>query len=415
MKLAARMRGLCALVSMFGALRATAAAEPLRLTMDEVVQRALAAGQDTASLEHARAQLERSKAWLPANPFFGAGGGTNSQQNTPANYLFFLSQEVEIAGQRRARMAAAESGVEQASWSQRSAENDVMASAKTTFVRVLAAAARVTIAEENLEAAAEVLQAAPGTRASDEERVERNTATAQEVRARRELAVAEQLHADALGSLRQITGIPAMQALELVGALRTEAAALPPPTELIERAHQTRADLIALRHAVDTSAHEVDLQSRERIPNVTLFGSVSRFENDTLVGGDIGVPLPIFQSGTPAVQEAAAERSRMERELRSLERSIDTEVLEAHRACAVAAGSLQAYQAEILPRLRENLEIEQRLYRHGKLTLSELIGYRLELLSARREHIDILEAYNAALIELERVVGGKLDAPTPAK
>ena len=71
-------------------------ATPLRLDMDTAVERALVTSRKNAPkgrVEQAQANLERSKALLPANPFF-SGGAQHTSQTGP-NYVFLLSQEFE--------------------------------------------------------------------------------------------------------------------------------------------------------------------------------------------------------------------------------------------------------------------------------------------------------------------------------
>jgi len=40
------------------------------------------------------------------------------------------------------------------------------------------------------------------------------------------------------------------------------------------------------------------------------------------------------------------------------------------------------------------------------VTVAELVGLQVDLLTARRDYLEALETYNTALIELNRVAGG---------
>src|SRR5262249_5466415 len=226
--------------------------------------------------------------------------------------------------------------------------------------------------------------------------------------------------ADGLDALRSLLGLPLHQQIELVGAPVTEVSELPPAPELVQRALQQRPDLQALRHDLQRADFQLALTQRERIPNVTVTGGVSRFEGDTLAGGDIGVPIPIFHDKTAEVHEATAERGRLGLQVQNQEATIEKEVHEALRAATVAAGDLLEQQREIVPKSEENLRIQQRLQERGQISATDVVGAQADLYTARREYLEAVENYNKSLIELERVVGGDLGTgpsapPTPAE
>jgi cobalt-zinc-cadmium efflux system outer membrane protein len=403
----------CAIViiTLAGAHRAHAAG--LRLTIEEAVSRAVAAnlelGASSKDVDLAKANVQRSKAWFPSNPYF-ATGAQHSQVTRP-NYTFFLSQEFEIAGQRGRRMAAAAQSLERATWDFKTGEQNVVATAKTAFIRVLLSDDRVTLAQQTVDALHEFAeQLAQRKPSSDLSRIDLNSARMQESRARRELAAAMQSRSAGLNALRRLLGLPPSQEIELAGAPVTEVKELPAGPALVERALQQRSDLIALRHSLQRADLQVAAVKRERIPNITLSGSVSRFEGDTLAGGDVGIPIPIFQRKTAETQEAIAERERADLQVKNLEQQIAREVLDARDACVVAGGDLQAEKQEILPASEENYQLERRLYERGAMTAAELINMQIDLLAVRRDYLDAVETYNTSLIDLEHLTGGEVRA-----
>jgi outer membrane protein TolC len=232
----------------------------------------------------------------------------------------------------------------------------------------------------------------------------------QAIRAGREVAAAEHARDNALGVLRRLLALPFDEKIELAGAPGSDIVELPSETDLVDRALRKRPDLTAFRHSVQRADLHLALTTRAAIPNITLSGLVSRFEGSTLVGGDVGVPLPIFQRKTAEIHEAVAEHDRTSLQVQDLEREIEKEVREAHRACVVAAGDLQAHQRDLVPKSEENLEIERRRYARGDVTVAELVGLQIDLVTARQEYLDALETYNTTLIELNRVTGGSLAA-----
>ncbi len=389
-------------------------AGPLRLTVEDAVARAAAIDVTVSAarkdIEVAQANLERSTSWLPANPF--VAGGAQHGTNVPPTYTFSLSQEIEVAGQRDKRVGAATQAMETATWEMKTAEQNLAAAVKTAFVRALIGGDRVSVAQRNVDAARQLAEAvAIRKRPTDADRIDLNTAQIQESRARQELSAAQHAHSTAQDALRHLVGVPLEQQIELEGAVEREPKMLPPARDLVEVALRQRPDLIGLRHATERADLQLALSNRELIPNVTVSGTFLRFENESYVGGELGIPIPIFRPKTPEVREATAERTHIGLETQSLERQIENEVVAAERACRIAGDALQLQSHDIVPKSEENYSLETQLYDSGKATVSDLIGIQIDLLTARKDYVDSLEAYNTALIELERVTGG----PLPAK
>lgn len=391
-----------------------AVAAPLRLTMDDAVARATQAHPDLAAarkaIDVAEASLQRSKAWLPANPYLSAGAGTTTQEGVSNNFGMYLSQEFEIAGQRSKRIGVARQDVAKATSELTGAQQTLVAAVKTAFVDALISTDRAILARQGLDITVDLSQHLSRIKdLSDAQRIDLNNAQIQESRARRDVAATQQARDNALSTIRRLLALPPEQDVELVGTPLHQARPLLTETEVVERALRQRPDLVAQQRALDKADAQIALVQREAIPNITLSGNVSRFEGATLSGGDIGVHLPVFQRKTAELNEAVAERDRERLELESLKRTIQQEALEARRACEVAAVDLQALRDVAVPRNEENLQLQRRLHERGEATYSELQGTQLEVLTARREHLDAVQAYNAALIELERIVGGSLD------
>ena len=388
-----------------------APAAALRLTMDEAVTRATQAHPDVASARAAvaiaEAGLQRSKAWLPANPYLSAGAGTTTQTGVGSNYGMYLSQEFEIAGQRSKRVAVANQDIAKATAELSGAQQTLVAAVKTAFVQALVSTDRVGLARQGLDTTADLTKHLSRSKnLTVAERIDLNNAQIQESRARRDIAATQQACDNALSTVRRLIGVSAEQDLELVGSPALAVRTLAGEGDLVERALRQRPDLAAQRHALDRSDAQIALLEREAVPNITLSGNLSRFEGATLSGGDVALHIPVFQRKTADLNEAVGERDRERLGVDSLQRTITQETLEARRACDVAATDLQALRDVAVPKNEENLQLQRRLYERGEATYSELLGTQLELLAARREYLDAVQAYNEALIELERVVGG---------
>jgi outer membrane protein, heavy metal efflux system len=385
-----------------------------RLTVDEAVQKALQAHPDLASarkaVDVARAGLQRSKAWLPGNPYFSAGAGTTTQAGVGSNYGMYVSQEFEIGGQRSKRIDVATLDVAKATSEMVDVREALVAVVKTAFVDALVSTDLVTLARQSLDITVAVTQHLSIIKhPSDAQRIDINNAQIQESHARRDIAATQQTRDNAMSTIRRLLSLPLDQEIDLIGTPSRQVRTLPSEHDLVERALRQRPDLAAQQRAQDRATAEIALLEREGIPNITVSGNVSSFEGATLTGGDVGLHIPVFQRNTADVSEAIAERERERVDLESLKATVQQEAIEARRACEVAAVDLEALRDVEVPKDEENLQLERRLYEAGDATYTDVLSAQLELLTARRSYLDAVQAYNDALIELERTVGGSLE------
>ena len=398
-------------LSMLGGICAAVAASaaPLRLSIDDAVARATRGSADVSSGRRdaalASANVARSKAWLPSNPYASSGAQYSSQYGN--NYWFTLAQELEVAGQRGPRVDAAAAGARKVEWELKAAEQTAVAAVKTTFVQSLVNRERVTLARKGLDLATDLVHQLTRQDARDlTQQVDLNTAKLQEARARRDMVTTERAYDELLNTLRQWVDVPPQQDIELVGAPEYTARPMPAAVDLIERALRQRPDVVARRHAAEEARNELTLAKRSVIPNVSVSGTYLQFEGASLAGGEVSLPLPVFKSGAAETAEAAAVNEHAAQALQGMERAVPYEVVEARRACANAASDVQLVKADIVPRSEDNVRLQRQLYDRSVVSLSDYVEAQLDAIAAQRELLDAVGTYNEAVIELERVVGG---------
>lgn len=390
----------------------TVSAQPLRLTVDDTVKRALAANPDllaeTKQVDAAQAILRRSEARFPANPYVSFGASRRAEIGGRPNLFVFLSQEIELGGQRSARIRAAEQNAQQESWNVQQKRIMVIADVKTAFVRVLARELRLAALREQLDAATRVERLFATQRTSVADRIEHNNAAIQLARYRRELWSVEQERDAELDNLRKVLDFDWSQEIELVGELEQRGRTLPDIGTLLHHAKAHRPDLLAFRHALAAADAQLEVHRRERIPNVTLSGSYARFESSDFGGGDVGISLPLFQTKEADIQEATAQRQSIALQIRNLERRIEREVRAAYDDYQVAVRELELFANEILPLSEENTKLQQRLVDRDEASRAEMLSQRIELLETKKDFAETLEKLNLALVDLERSLGGQL-------
>jgi cobalt-zinc-cadmium efflux system outer membrane protein len=399
---------------------AGARAEALGLT--RAVQLALAhdAGVRAAEAEvrAARARLAGASIPLASNPELSAAAGRRSgdDRRTP-EYEVELSQRIDVAGQRGARIAAARAAVGAAEARVAASRARVAADVRELLGRVAAASLRAEVAAEAQALAEQGVSAAERRLgAGDAARVEVTTARLERGRALRAVLEADGERSAALADLELLLALepgaaPPEIAFELGSGPRADA---PRDDELVREALAARRDLAAARLDVTAAEAEVALARRSAVPSPSLGVSVAREEGADVVLGTLAFALPLFERNQEArgVTSARLEQGRVA--LAALERRIGREVRLAAERVRSARRAVDAFDPETVAAARDGLALATDAYERGQLDLVRYLLLRREAIDARRDRIDALEALNRAEAELERTRGAAGEAPGPA-
>jgi cobalt-zinc-cadmium efflux system outer membrane protein len=400
----------CILLSLCASGAATA--QQRTLTLAEAVRLAQEGNPDVrllaAEIDAARARLAGASLLLQANPAVTA---TTGPRSSPAgrsrDESFQVLQQLEIGGQRGARIDAAQATLDAAEARFKAARAEVTAAVREAFGRALAARQRAQLAAEALAAAQQGVAAAQERfEAGAAALLELNTARVEVGRMARERGEAERRSAEALGELHLLLGLDPAEALAPQGELGVGE---PTPEEapLIEEALRNRAEIAASRHALDAATAEARLAAREWLPSPRIGASYSREEeSDTsIVQGILSFDLPLFNRNQAARGAAAARviqlETTLEATLRRVRQEVSTALARLHAARAAADG----YASDVVKAMEENLELGTESYRAGKIDFLQLLLVRRQTLEARHEYLDVLEELNAAQAQLDRALG----------
>lgn len=355
----------------------------------------------------ARGQLRQAR--LPAFnpqaslelPGVATGGGSE--------YEASLTQEVEWAGQRGARVRAAGFGVQRADLTVRNAARITLGDVSNAYFDTYAARQRLQLAEELLNLNEQLLRAVRiQLREGEVSALEANLAEVELGRARARVLAARRELTSAELQLKRLIGFSPDQAIRLPGAV--PAAAPAPPTgrdSLVALALGRRPDLVAQRTAVMESQALSDLARREGRPNVSV-GVLARREGDggdPQVGLGVSVPFPVLNRNQGRLAEQQARTSQAELQARAVELAVRTEVTDALRTYQTATEEETVYAALVLQPTRENRALLEIAYREGKIDLATLLLVRNQLLDAELGYWDTWLAQRRAQVFLEVATG----------
>jgi len=395
-----------------------------------VVRCALAASPEVRS---ARAELDAANGRratagivLPSNPTLG---GTLARRTTPApdsvsvpNWSVTLSQELEIAGQRGARVDAADAEVSARTRAVAVAEQEVMAGALAAFYEALAAQESVRFAAE-LADGAKTLVTYAEARAKEEliAGVEADVARAEAVRIGLVRVDAERKLTQARAALAVLLDIEP-PTLRLPGALPPTAipeamgrrlAASDNAPQLEEEALRLRGEVAAAEMERQVLERRLALVRRGRIPNPTVSAFVAREEiNDRVVGLGLSIPIPLPEplgrTRSGEIAEAIGQLRAAEVSVNLVRRRVRLEVSRAVAAFTARQSAADLIAPDLITRAHADLSSLREAVKARQLPLREGLLWQRSLIDLLQADIDARLAQALAWVELRRVVGLRL-------
>jgi cobalt-zinc-cadmium efflux system outer membrane protein len=366
------------------------------------------------SIEVARGELRQAGVYLRGNPSADVLGGRPGAE-------LEITQEVEIAGQRSARVSAGEAGVARASASILNRTRTTLADLDRAFYRTAAARQRENLANEVRSLNERLAQGAARQLAvGDISQLDANLATVEYGRARARALAAAREREESETDLRVLLGVsadlPLIPILDLPPGARGDSTSLPVKSQLVDSlsidsltavALARRPDLRERAAAVQQASAQASVARREAFPNLVLRGSSERQE-----GGDgrvlrpgIGLTLPAFNRNQGEVQARRAEAQQAELERVALVAEIRATVSRAVRAYRSAVAEVDILERTVLAPARENRRLLEIAYRAGKVGLPVLLLIRNQVIDAESEYWDAWLSEREARVAISEATG----------
>lgn len=385
------------------------------LTLDEAV--ALAGGSapaaEAAAADVDAASAARRVAGLRPNPalsvevenFVGTGpyNGVNGADITAS-----VAIPLELGGKRQARIAVADAAAHRAQIAQAIAQADIRFQVTELYIQASAAEVRVAIAEDQYRIAGDTARAATiRVQAGRASPLEQERAEVARLTAETEAEKARRLADSARASLARRIGRPVTGPLDVAVLGGPGSGTMGPPRPV------SAAGTLALAAAdadLATADAGVELARSQRVPDLTVGPGVRRLEatNDVAAVFSVSVPLPLFNNGRAAVDQANAERRRADAQRRVTALDIEQKISDAEVEAANAAAAARVASGPALSSAMEAARIARIGYREGKFGQLELLDAERTLTEMRSASIEALASYQLAKARLER-----LTAPAP--
>lgn len=418
-------RAACAFAIAFGSTKGARSSPSCgeKITRASVVPCALEASlalqSERLGLSAADGRRRAAAVLLPSNPALSVTGGLpiepSATERTPM-WSASLSQELEIAGQRAARIGVA-------SADGRAQHGRVVVAQRQAVADALAAYFDVLASAENLRITSRLVPVANALKEVGRARAEVGVGSSVDavlaegaaIRLAQAQIAAEQQALIASAALSTLLGFNPVEVLPLVeGDLTPLDVAALDRKVLIEGALARRADIVVLTAERDSQEQRIKLFERLRIPNPTLSVFARRDwigERVAGVGLSFPIPLPgpLGRTYAGEIAEAKALTKRAETQTEQLRRMIRLEVIRAAELVSARERQVALYTPEQLRRseaalgaLAEELVAKRLPIRDALIAQQGLIETLLGYVEARR-------AFCIASVDLARVAGVELE------
>jgi cobalt-zinc-cadmium efflux system outer membrane protein len=362
------------------------------LTLEDTIARARVAAAPVliarARIAEAEAAMVDASVRFRDNPVLDASAGPRAPSlgSRTTELDIGLSQQFETGGQRRARIAVAQAGVDR----QRAAVDDVarlaVFDAAMAFLDGLAADARLRIAEEADSVSRELLRATERRHAAgDIAAIDVNLSRIEAARSAAALRAATADRTAAVGALRGLLRLTSEDTIELRGSLEFPA---PAPLDGLRTALEQRADFAVIRAEAREAEAGLQLARALQKPDLGLRVAYEREETDTIVIGGLTIALPAFQRGHGPVAASAARASRAQLELETRRQTARADLETAYAVYLQHAELAAAFERDALPSSADNESLSRRSYDAGELNLMELLLVRRNALDTRMAMVD---------------------------
>ncbi len=386
-----------------------------RLARGAVVECALAASLGLEALGHSvdavAARRLSARSILPSNPrveLSAAARRALQGGERTANFYGTLSQELEIGGQRRRRLAVVDAAVEAERSRIPALRRELAAEALNRYFEALAARDERAMIERIERGVVRLVELAKATEeAGLGSGLAAEIAAATGIKIRRRAIHAQRRQEIAEAQLASLLGLdPATAQLDLVGELT--ALEIPESLDnLIKHGLEGRAELEVVAAEREAERKQGQLYKRMRVPNpsIVLYGQHDGFYERVLGGGiglEIPLPSPLGQTYKGEISESRARVREADAQLRALRRRIRGEVVMAQRALDAADAELALFDASRLASIETYLGKLTQEMEAGRVTIREGALQQLALLDLLAAYIDVRRERCIASVELAR-------------
>ena len=322
-----------------------------------------------------------------------------------------ISQQLETAGKRDKRMAAADAALSMADADIRITQAEISAKTYAAFYQVLAAQQAQILATELLQIATTSKEAtAKRVLAGKVSPVEETKAKVAEAGLKIELASANQQLAAAKQRLASLwanglqpnkhAGYVAVGDLDKLNNIPT----LEDLMSQVADSPRLKKASLAITQKQALSAIEQSKQT----PDVTLSLGAQRNEElggitQAIIG--LSIPIPLFDKNQGNLQSAKAREYQSIDEKSVLENQLKTDIADAYSRRQLQVEASNMYKNDILPGAQSAYDAARKGFEFGKFSFLEVLDAQRTLFQAKSQHLQTLALASLAEADMQNILG----------
>lgn len=285
---------------------------------------------------------------------------------------------------------------------------DLIRDVRLAFAEVLLARERIVVANETLSISHQIADLV-GARfqAGDASELEASTSRLEALQLQEQKTRLEQDLEIAGNRLRSLLGL-GFQPWPPAKLIDTQLTPLDAePSLLITNALASRPDLRAAELGMEAAGQRIGL-ARAEVFTLAAGINVKDVGTDRVTGPALDLAVPIFNQNQGGVAIAKARFEKAALQYATVRERIALEVRESHLRLLQAQTSLNQWDLQILPGLRDNVGGAERAFAAGNVSYLFVLESSRRLADARLREASARADFRRALAELERSVGQRL-------
>lgn len=368
-----------------------------------------------AELQRGQAAVDGAKVVLQRNLRAGAAAGPRfAEGQHGVDFQVWLTQRIEIAGERKQRIRTAEKFRERNGKETEEARWLVHREVHATFHTALVARERWEVVKKILVSTEELVSVAERRlQAGDISPLAVKLAKGELAQARQRSLSAERGYRTAQLDLAEVSGWPIERLPEPLGEL-DEPKRAPALADLLTLALEQHPGIAARKSAVEEAQARVKLENREGWPEPSLGVQYTRESlpiarvHEHIIQGTIILPIPTTQRNQAGRAAARSELAVRRAEQEAFGQALRARLARAATAVDADANRIAAYGTEILPAFEGNLKLLRRAFELGEVDLLQVLVARERLLSIQQDALTAHQDYYRDVAALEAEVGSEV-------
>lgn len=317
-----------------------------------------------------------------------------------------LTQDFVRALQIPRRASAADNRLRQAAADAVTVAIDVAADVQDRYVAAQAAGELVPLLRDRLTLLDQILGVARSRLAAGEgTRSDLVTLDAQRVGLQVELDLALLAEREERIRLARLIGQPSSGATWTLDPWTPPGTSLAPESSWVEAALAQRPEILSIAWRLKALGDDEAL-ARLAVWQGAGAGVDAQRDDDWFAGPSVSTPIPIFDTGQAARARVTAEQFEARHDLTLARRKVVEEVRVAYQTTVSSTANLARIRSELIPIQQQRRSFAEDAYRAGQSDVTPLFLAEQDLRLARAQAIEVEQQAAAAMVRLQRAVGG---------